>query len=285
MRNLSRALVISSSIFGIVACSASAAPLGNDFVDAGQTTDSGSFVDSGTIAQDGGSSFDAGVDSGPVITGDLSCAGRALPTTAPASITIAGTVVDQSVSGQTPLENAALSAFPSQTSTAAISNANSLSGGAFSLVAGTGGTPIDGYLKASMTGEMDSYLYANAPLATSQSGLSVVMLTSDTYQLLQLGGGVTQDAAKGVVAVLVLDCESQPVAGATITTSPAGTIRYDGTTGPSTTATATGDDGIAYVFNVAAGDVTVNATAGSTALRSHHIVVRTGAFTTTLVTP
>jgi hypothetical protein len=281
-------LIVSSSVLGFVACSSASAPLGND-EDAGAsstTTDAGSLVDSGidTTIDSGTIDTDSGVDSGPVVTGEFSCAGDPLPTTAPASITIAGNVADESISGQTPLDGVAISAYPSQTSTTPLANATSASG-AFSIVVGTGGVPLDGYLKASKSGELDTYLYPNAPLAVSSSGLSVVMLTSSTYGFLAIGGGVTQDDTKGDLAVVVLDCNAQPVSGAIVMTSPAGTVRYSGSAGPSASAVATSTDGLAYVFNVAAGDVTVSATAGSVSLRSHHLVSRAGAFTTTLVTP
>jgi hypothetical protein len=279
------AFVISSSVFGFAACSSSSAPLGDD-VDAGGTTpDAGSPVDSGSKNDSGSVIVDSGSDTGPVITGDFSCAGATLPTTAPASITVSGTAVDQALSGQTLLEGVAISAYPTQTSTTASSNDTTNAVGAFSLVVGTGELPVDGYLKATLTGEMDTYLYANAPLAKDSAGLDVVMLTPTTYGLLSFGGGVTQDAAKGIVAVAVLDCEAQPVVGATVSSSPAGDIRYGGSAGPSKTATSTDTSGLAYLFNVPTGDVTVSAMAGSTALRTHHIVVRSGAFTTTLITP
>jgi hypothetical protein len=281
----SLAFVISSSVFGFAACSSSSAPIGND-LDAGSANDAAPPIDSGPVSYDSGPSIiDSGSDTGPIVTGDFGCAGSTLPTSAPASITIAGAAIDQSISGQTALDGVALSAYPTQTSTTASSNATSDSSGSFSLIVGTGESPVDGYLKATMSGEMDTYLYPNAPLAADESGLSVVMLTSSTYGLLALGGGVTQDAAKGVVAVLVLDCESQPVMGATISTSPAGTVRYNTAAGPSSTATSTSADGIAYVFNVPTGDTTVSGMAGSVSLRTHHLVVRSGAFTTTLVTP
>jgi hypothetical protein len=284
MRHLrSLSFVLSSSIFGFVACSSSSSPVGFD-ADAGAAIDAGVVVDTG--APDSGNTVvDAGFDSGPIVTGDFSCAGATLPTSAPASITIAGKAFDQSLGGQTALEGAALSAYPTQTSTTASSNAITDATGAFSLVVGTGATPVDGYIKATTVGEMDTYLYANAPLAKDQSGLNVIMLTANTYALLTGGAGVTQDAAKAVVAVLVLDCEAEPVQGAVVSTSPAGTVRYNDGSLPSTKATATAADGIAYVFNVPAGDVTVSVMAGATALRSHHVVSRSGAFTTTLVTP
>lgn len=282
--NRRRAFVgVASSIALVAACSSSSAPIGNEAADSGAATDAAQAADTG--ARDSGAIVDAGAkDTGPVVTGNFACAGASLPTTAPASITVGGRVVDQSTGGATALSDVAFSAYPTQTSTTASSNATSGGTGAFSIVIGTGGVPVDGYLKATKSGEMDTYLYPNAPLAADASNLAVVMITPDTLTLLQLGASATQDADKGLVAVVVLDCDGNPVQGATVSIGSA-TIRYDGAAGPSATAAATGADGIAYAFNVPAGDATVSAMAGTVALRTHHLVSRTGVFTTTLVTP
>ncbi|MGH7285630.1 MAG: hypothetical protein ACRELY_29270, partial [Polyangiaceae bacterium] len=122
-------------------------------------------------------------------------------------------------------------------------------------------------------------------LAADVPNLRVLMLTTTVYAFLPSLLGATQDAGKGVVGVLVLDCDGNPVEGATVASSPAGEAHYNDASGPSTTATSTAADGIAYLFNVPAGDVVLSGTAGAITLRSHHFVSRTNAFTTTLITP
>ena len=73
--------------------------------------------------------------------------------------------------------------------------------------------------------------------------------------------------------------------GATVTSSPAGDVHYNDASGPSAAASSTAADGIAYIFNVPTGDVTLSGAAGGVTLRSHHFVSRTNVFTTTLITP
>lgn len=47
----------------------------------------------------------------------------------------------------------------------------------------------------------------------------------------------------------------------------------------------TGADGIAYIFNVAPGNVTISATGGGLTFRSHPVNARAGKVTTTLIQP
>ena len=126
---------------------------------------------------------------------------------------------------------------------------------------------------------------ALAYAADHQDKLAGVMVTSTTYAGIALFEGQTQDAAKAFAAVAILDCAGNTVTGATVTTSAGGTAKYDGAMGPSSAATSTGADGIAYVFNMTPGDATINVTVGGKPYRTHHIFTRAGVFTITLATP
>ena len=159
----------------------------------------------------------------------------------------------------------------------------------------TGGTPLDGYLvghkDASNMTFMDTYLYPPAPLAANTAQGRLLMLTSGsggTFGTLQSLAGVTQASGKAFVGVVVADCNYQPIAGATIKDPPAGsTVVYNSASGlPSSSATATASDGLAYIFNVTPGTVTVNATtSGSMDLRGHDLNARADVITTTAVQP
>jgi hypothetical protein len=101
-----------------------------------------------------------------------------------------------------------------------------------------------------------------------------------------------QDPAKGGIGVLVTDCLGNPLAGAVVTTNPAGTqVLYRNAAGePDPTATATGPDGIGIVFNVPPGNVVVDAGYQSYDMRQHTILVKTigdpdNALSTTIVLP
>ncbi len=81
------------------------------------------------------------------------------------------------------------------------------------------------------------------------------------------------------------NCAGTPIAGATVTSSPAGQVRYNAGGAPSSTANATADDGVAYIANVAAGNVTIQASAGGHTLRSHIVNARANAITLTQIQP
>ena len=160
------------------------------------------------------------------------------------------------------------------------------SGGNFVLNAATGGVPIDGFARASKDSYLTSWLYLPDPLSMSFTNVPVVMIASSNVGLLELLLGVSVDDSKGVVALRIADCAGDPIAGATVSTSPAGTdIAYTSGGLPSTMAAATDADGVAIVFNVPPGDVEVQASYGGTALHAHTVVSHAGDVTQTIIHP
>ena len=86
--------------------------------------------------------------------------------------------------------------------------------------------------------------------------------------------------------MLVVDAAEMEVMGATTASSPAASkVCYNNMGFPSRNATATDDDGVAYMFNVT-GQATVSAMkkAGLT-FNSHVVNARPGTFTTTVLQP
>ena len=145
---------------------------------------------------------------------------------------------------------------------------------------------FDGYLRSTATGFLDTYLYPPAPLAASTDQAFAVMVTSGTFDLLgslAIGDAPTDGLAQ--MLVIVADCNNDPVQGAVVTTSPAGTVRYNSNGFPSDTATVTGADGIAYVFNVTPGTVTVDASLDAMSFREHELTARADVLTSTVVQP
>src|SRR5207237_1440136 len=59
----------------------------------------------------------------------------------------------------------------------------------------------------------------------------------------------------GFIAVVVTDCAGNPLPGATVSSNPAGSVYYNAGGAPSSTATSTATDGIAYIFDFVAGNV------------------------------
>jgi hypothetical protein len=195
------------------------------------------------------------------------CLGQAYPTTAPASITVSGTVADF-LSG--PLVGASVYAFKTGTA-AAIDSATTDAAGAFSMTVSTGGTPLNGYLKASKSGYIDTYAYPSAPLPASAT-ISVPVVTSAEFNLLATQAKVTPVAGKGALGIRPVDCTGAAVTGATVTTNPASSPYADG-------------QGDFFVFNVAPGSVDVGATFQSHTFHGHTITAVADAVTITIIAP
>src|SRR6266550_4136474 len=178
--------------------------------------------------------------SGPAV--GFECLGQALPTTAPAIITVTGQV-KKNVLSPNALGGAYVFAFRTgDTTTLAADTSNTP--GFYSLTITTGGTPVNGYVRVTDSAHISTYAYPAVPLAAGT-----------------------------------------PVAGATVSSTPAGTVRYNAGGVPSSTATSTADDGVAYIANVAAGDVTVKASASGHTLRQHVVNAHADAITLTQIQP
>lgn len=205
--------------------------------------------------------------------------------TVPATVTVAGVASTVGIGGRTPLAGVAIAAFP-EGGTTSIAMTTSAANGTYSLVIPTSGVALDGYLKGTQSGKKDNFLYPPKPLTVDVPSAPVLMVTQGIFDTLASLAQVNQDPAKGWVGVQVFDAANMPVAGVVVTSSPAGTVKYNGSTGtPSRTATMTDVDGIAYIFNVTAGSVTISATGGGMTFFSHPVIARADQVTTTLIQP
>ncbi len=209
------------------------------------------------------------------------------PSNVPAMINISGTASERSLSGTTPVSGAVVAAYSNSAPTTVVAMTTTDASGNYTLMVPTMGKPVDGFVKATKTGYMDTYLYAPAPLTADFSMASINMLTPNEFGL--LSGtlcGVTQDAAKGTVAVETVDPTGATVAGVTVASSPAASkYCYDSGSPsyPNKTATMTDSDGVAVMFNVT-GSVSLSATLSGATFKSHTVNAVAGAFTTTLIT-
>jgi hypothetical protein len=204
----------------------------------------------------------------------------------PVTVTITGTAVTIGVGGSTPEAGVLVEAFDNADDSTAVANATTDASGNYSITVTTDGGPLDGFLKATKTDLVDTYLYPPEPLVANFDGASINMVDQGTFDALSNFCGGDQDPTKGTIAMLVQDAAGMEVAGATISTSPAGTkVCYNGDNGlPDSSATVTEADGLGYVFNVT-GSVTVSATADGLTIPSHVVTARPAALTTTLVQP
>jgi len=211
------------------------------------------------------------------------CIGQALPTIAPALINVTG-MVSANVLSPGPVHGAYVYAFRSGDTTHLAGDTTDTPGH-YSVNITTGGTPVDGYLAVSDSGHhIDTYAYPAVPLASNQTE-NVLMISSSEFGLLAAAAGVTPVTGDGFIGVVVKNCAGTPIAGATVTSSPMGTVRYNAGGAPSSSAVSTSADGVAYIANVLAGNVTVRASAGGNTLRQHVVNARPDAIILTEIQP
>lgn len=195
------------------------------------------------------------------------CSGNAFPTTAPASITISGTISDFLAGA---LDSVRVQAF--QTGTAgAIDSAITDTAGKFSMTVATGGTPLDGYVHASKTGYIDTYAYPSAALPANAT-ITIPMVTSGEFNILAGQAGVTPVAGKASLGLRPVDCTGAAVTGALVYTSPSTPAYTDGA-------------GDFFVFNAPPGSTNVGASFQNHIFHTHPIVAWADAVTITIIAP
>jgi len=216
----------------------------------------------------------------------LGCLGAQLPHTAPQTINVGGVVDGYNGATMEIVGGASVQIFKGMTSAGMTTSA---ADGKYSFIGlMTGGTPVDGFIHATATNYIDTYVYPPYPIAMDTNNATVLMLSPGTMSLLamfSLPMGDSQMAGNAFIGAIVLDCNNEPIVGATVTTNPPGEVHYNLGGFPSKTATSTGDDGLAYIFNVPPGSVVVDADIGGQSLREHSIDARKDVVTTTIVAP
>jgi hypothetical protein len=207
------------------------------------------------------------------------------PSNIPAMINISGKAVEKSTDPDKPLMGVMLAAYRNSDPNTAVVTGTTDANGMYTLSIPTEGKPLDGFVKATYTGLLDTYLYPPKPLSEDFGTASIYMVSSGTLDLLSsLACRNQQDLAKGLVAVLVTDAANMPVAGAKVSSSPAAAkdcYNMGGT--PNSNATMTDTDGIAYELNLPPGEVTVSATKSGSTFNSHKVNARAGTLTTTVI--
>lgn len=203
--------------------------------------------------------------------------------TAPATITVTGQTDSIGLGGRTPEQGIVVTAHR-EGDPAIVAMATSDATGAFTMTIETGGVALDGYLLAKGGNFIDTYLYPPGPLAASTDQATCLMLTPGVLDTAANFANATQAPGMGFIGVLVLDAQNNPVAGATIASEPAGEIRYNNMDGfPAREATVTQPDGIAYIFNVPAGAVTVTAAKDGATFAPNDLNARADQVTLTLI--
>lgn len=207
------------------------------------------------------------------------------PVVVPTTITISGKATTQELSGTSPVAGLAVAAFRVGDDATPLATATTDAQGNYSLSVTANGASLDAYLRGTKAGFVDLYLYPRAPLDGDFPAANLDMLTMANLGFLNTLAGGGQQAGKGLIGLTVTDATGAPIAGATVSSTPAsGNARYNSGGLPSSTATATDADGVAFLFNVP-GAVTVTATKAGTTFHAHLVTARADKFTTTTVAP
>jgi hypothetical protein len=153
---------------------------------------------------------------------DLSCLNGTGPTTAPATVSIAGTTSQLSMNGGMALPNIPVAVYNSASPATAIGSATSDAAGTFTINnIPTGTMPLDGFLKATDPAQTPtlrtSYLYPPSKVAMNLTGVPVTMVSEQTFGLIQQIGGQQDDTMNGAFVVIVTDCMNMPIKEADIT--------------------------------------------------------------------
>ncbi len=235
-------------------------------------------------------------------TFDLSCLGNPAPTTAAATVTLAGVAVEVAVTtGGMPQIQASHGAtidvcegtcaggtgnFLLDTQTTAATGCPA-TGCPFTTDAlSTGGTPLDVYLRVTKSTNRTTYLYPPSPLTANFANVPALTFTNTAIAFLG-AVGIMQDAAKGNLILAITDCSNMPI---TDTDRIALTIKQNGTAVAGTTelnaAMFSGMlAGTYLVFNVPPGVIEIGATYKGMTLRAHNVTVVAGATTASTVRP
>ena len=221
---------------------------------------------------DGGGSADAGskvfMDAPPPINATM--------------LKVSGTASASDNNGNTPLAGVVVAFYKSSDETTALAMQTTDATGAYSFMIPTGGTAVDGFVEASISGYATNYLYPEAAL-TADFAADVSLINSTNFGLL---GAVTgQSTAKGFITAVILDASDAVVVGATVTSSPAATYKYTASGGIPSGTSGTTADGVGYFINAPVGAITISATKTGTTFQSVTLKAHPNSLTTTTITP
>ena len=211
---------------------------------------------------------------------DLSCRDELLPAMAAPTVSLSGRVVDAAGTG---LAGVMLRPrFGSQTLNATLSDTD----GSFFYTHDTGGVPRIEQLDATLAGYLPLRFYPAVPVSQTLENLELHLMTAADTMAFATAANVTLDPTKGLIVVRVVDCNTSPLVGGTVSTSPRSPdVRYFVEGQVSRDATTTDESGLAIIANVNAASVTVTGSYEGTSLRSHDVTVGANAIVETALQP
>jgi hypothetical protein len=201
----------------------------------------------------------------------------------PDTITISGQAIVQDQTTETPQSGVAISVYATGDDSTAIATATTDGSGNYSVMLTTNGQAIDGYIKATKSGLVDTYVYPPAPMATDSSTATASMISTSNYS--ELVGIEGASSSKGMIILDVLDSTLTPVQGVTVATTPSsGKTYYMNSSDEPFSTSSTYSDGLAFLFDVpTTGTVMLAATKSGMTFTSHAVTARANALTTTVV--
>ena len=211
------------------------------------------------------------------------CLGDPPPTTAASIVNLQGVVVE--ASQQAPLADVSVRLLDRNMSPITGPLTTDASGRAsFSLT--TGGVPVERvYLSATATGRVTTF-QTNVRHIADDVVIAIGLASTIQRDALATGAlGRPFTPGTGVVLLFVTDCNDKRLANATLTSVPAGDVRYFEGVMPSITATATDAAGVAMVANLPPGMVTLTATVDGMTFPSRSFLVVVDAFVQTVMVP
>jgi hypothetical protein len=156
---------------------------------------------------------------------DLTCLGGTAPTTAADPITVSGSTQALSMGGADPVPNADIDFFKTGTATSLATVMTDAAGAFATGNIATGGTPVDGFVRAMEPTYRTTYLYPPNLVTASLTGVPVIMISNATFGLLEMFSGTTQDDTNnGLLVIAVTDCSADqtPIAEATVKVQQSG---------------------------------------------------------------
>jgi hypothetical protein len=205
------------------------------------------------------------------------------------TLTVTGTVAHVGAGGMTPVAGATVEAHTRSPDTIVAMTTSAADGTYTLMVPAPGGVSVDGYLRVTAATYMPTNLYPSDPLFQNMSTNVVVFQTSDFSLLSAILMLPMQDTTnKGMIGTVVVDCAQNPVSGATVAVTPPSAmdsmVYFSGGI-PSTSATATDTNGIAFDLNADPGAKAVDAMAGGITYKATNVQVTAGEITFTNVRP
>lgn len=173
---------------------------------------------------------------------------------------------------------------------AVLATAVSTDGGLYRLAFDAGCYAVDGEVRATHppddAGFALTYGVPSAPWQHDRGNLELVMFDSSTSGFAAALASVTLVPGTAVLALTVEDCNGNSVAGALVSASDGGDVRYVGAGGlPVTSQTSTAASGQVVIFNVPGSSTTVSATLDGAVIAQRAVPVHADAVSGTTLSP